>query len=47
MLDEKGNLLTTQKVIENKAIDVYTKRLEGNEIKAHLKDAEKMTETLC
>ena len=47
MLDSKGNLLTSQASIENRAIEVYTKRLEGNKMKAHLKGAEKTTNDLC
>ena len=47
MIDERGNILTSQKSIEARALDVYTKRLKGNEMKAHLKGAEDITEQLC
>ena len=32
MLDSKGNLLTTDKAIEERAIEVFEKRLEGNKM---------------
>ena len=47
MLDSKGNLLTSQASIVDRAIEVYTNRLQGNEIKLHLKEAEKTTNELC
>ena len=40
MLDSRGNILTSNKSIEDRAIEVYTKRLEGNPMKPHLKRAE-------
>ena len=47
VLDSKGNNLTSQESIENRAIEVYKERLDGNEIKPHLKEAEKTTNELC
>ena len=47
MLDSKGNILTTNRAIEERAIEVYAKRLEGNIMKPHLKDVEEVTDELC
>ena len=47
MLDSRGNILTSNKSIEDRAIEVYTKRLEGNPMKPHLKRAEILTNDLC
>ena len=47
MLDSKGNILTTNRAIEERAIEVYAKRLEGNIMKPHLKDVEAVTDELC
>ena len=47
MLDGKGNILTNNKSIEDRAIEVYTKRLEGNPVKPHQKRAETLTNELC
>ena len=38
MLDSKGNLLTSNKAIEERALEVFSERLEGNTMKDHLKD---------
>ena len=47
MLDSKGNLLTTDKAIEERAIEVFEKRLEGNEMEDNLKELEYDTNKLC
>ena len=36
MLDSHDNLLTTDKAIEDRAIEVYKERLNNNDIKPHL-----------
>ena len=46
-LDSFGNLLTNTKVIENRPLKVYTKRLEGNIMIEDLKDLEETTNTFC
>ena len=47
MLDAKGKLLTTDKEIEERALEVFEKRLEGNEIEDELKDVEADNNKLC
>ena len=47
MFDKKGNILTTNKGIENIALEVYSERIESNTIKPHLKDSETLTNALC
>ena len=47
MLDRNGNLLTTNKAIEERAIEVYAERLSGNKMETRLKDLEKETNELC
>ena len=47
MFDKKGNILTTNKAIENIALEVYAERIESNTIKPHLKDSETLTNALC
>ena len=47
MLDGKGNLLTENKAIERRAIEVYKQRLAGNNIVENLADLEKDTNKLC
>ena len=47
MMDKDGNLLTTDKAIENRAIEVYKERLEPNEIQEHLKAYEETNNKLC
>ena len=47
MWDSKGNILTTDKAIEERAIEVYEGRIEGNTIKPHLNEAEILTNELC
>ena len=47
MLDSNGNLITSDKAIENEAIKEYTKRLEPNKIEEHLEHLEKETNDLC
>ena len=47
MLDEKGNILTSDKAIKERALEVFAKRLEPNKIEPHLKRLEEDTNTLC
>ena len=47
ILDSYGNLLTENKAIENRALEVYSKILEGNEMREDLKDLEDTTNELC
>ena len=47
MLDSNGNILTSDEAIQNRALEVYSKRLEANEMKENLKDLENDTNTLC
>ena len=47
MIDGKGNLLTSNKAIEERAMEVYKTRLGGNKIVKNLDDLEKDTNILC
>ena len=47
MNDASGNLITSDKALKERALQVYAKRLEGNIIEDHLKDHEKDTNLLC
>ena len=47
MIDGKGNLLTSSKAIEERAIEVYKSRLEGNTMVNNLVELEKDTNKLC
>ena len=47
MFDNKGNILTTNIAIENRALEVYASRIESNTIKQHLKESETLTNKLC
>ena len=47
MMDKSGNLLTSNKELQKRALAVYAERLEGNVIKPHLKDLEDDVNTLC
>ena len=47
MLDSKGNLLTTDKAIQNRAIEVFKERLNSNTMKENLEDLEEDTNKLC
>ena len=47
MLDKKGNHLTSDKAISERAVEVYVDRLEGNKIKPHLNEMEKDVNKLC
>ena len=47
MLDDNGNLLTSNKAIKERAVKVYSKRLEANTIKDNMKDLELETNKLC
>ena len=46
-LDSTGNLLTNEKAIQNRALEVYTKWLEGNNMSEDLKDLEETNNKLC
>ena len=46
MLDSHKNLLTTDKAIEDRALEVYKERLSNNEMKPHLIKAEKTVNKL-
>ena len=47
MNDGHGNLITSEKSLREKALEVYTDRLKGNTIEPHLKVLEEDTNTLC
>ena len=47
MLDRNGNLLTTDKSIKDRALEVYSQRLEPNEIEENLKELEVETNKIC
>ena len=47
IIDKHGNLLTSDEAINNRALEVFTERLDNNPIKSHLKDLEKDTNDLC
>ena len=47
MMNKSGNLLTSNKALQKRALQVYAERLAGNEIKPHLKDLEHDGNTLC
>ena len=47
MMDEHGNVLTSEKAISERAIEVYEERLANNEMKSHLTELETDTNKLC
>ena len=47
MKDASGNLITSEKALKKRALEVYSKRLEGNTIATHLKELEDDVNTLC
>ena len=47
MTDRKGNILTSSKAIEERALEVLSDRLKPNEMKEDLKDLEDETNKLC
>ena len=47
MLDKEDNLLTSDSAIQNRALEVFTERLDNNEISVDLKDLEDDTNKLC
>ena len=47
MMDQMGNLLTSEKAIEVLAVETYRKRLENREMKDDLKTLQKDKEELC
>ena len=47
MFDRKGNLLTSDQALQNRALEVFEERLRGNQIESHLKDLEQDVNTLC
>ena len=40
MNDKSGNLITSEKTLQKRALEVYYERLEGNTIKSNLKNYE-------
>ena len=47
ILDSKGNLLTAENAIQNRAKEVFIERLQSNKIEEHLEDLEEETSKLC
>ena len=47
MDDANGNLITSDKALQKRALHVYSDRLEGNKIEDNLKDLEDDTNLLC
>ena len=47
ILSKHGNLVTADKAIETRVLEVYTERLEPNEINKHLKSYEEAVNKLC
>ena len=47
MIDKDGNILTDDKAIENRALEVYKERLEPNKMEEHLKAYEHTNNKLC
>ena len=47
ILDSHGNLLTSDKAIENRALEVYSNRLKPNKMEEHLEEYEADTNELC
>ena len=47
MKDSKGNLITEDEAIKERALEVFEKRLEGNEMADSLKEFESDTNKLC
>ena len=46
MLDREGNLLTTEKAIQNRATEVFADRMDKNKIDKNLEDLEEI-QTSC
>ena len=47
MKDGKGNLLSSSKAIEERAIEIYDERLKPKQMKDHLINHEEVTNKLC
>ena len=47
ILDKSGNLLTSDKSLQKRALEVFEERLKGNQMEEHLKDLEHDKNTLC
>ena len=47
MNDAAGNLITSDKALQQRALEVYHERLKGNPMEPHLKDLEDDTNDLC
>ena len=47
MTDAKGNLLTSDKVIQNRALEVFASRLKSNKVVPNLEALEKVVNDLC
>ena len=46
-LDEHGNILTSDKAIQARVLEVYKERLKGNAMEIHLEEYEKEVKELC
>ena len=47
MTDAKGNLLTSDKVIQNRALEVFASSLKSNKVIPNLEALEKVVNDLC
>ena len=47
ILDKSGNLLTSDKSLQKRALEVFEEGLKGNQMEEHLKDLEHDKNTLC
>ena len=47
MKDKHGNIISSDKAIKERALEVYKDRLRGNKIEIHLEELEKDTNLLC
>ena len=47
MMDSHGNILTSNKAISDRALEVYVDRLKGNKMKPHLTEMEEEVNKLC
>ena len=47
ILDSEGNLITTEKATQRRAVEVFADRMDNNKIDKHLEDLDKDTNKLC
>ena len=47
MKDSEGNLITADKALQKRALEVFKERLTGNQIEPHLKEFEEDANNLC